>query len=101
MKSKNEPTNDPAQKYTEFAGQLTFDRLPIGLVEVLKRMVLDTLGTTLAGGTLGSGCPELVEVARAMGGTAESSLIGYGDRLPATIAALVNGAMSHALNYDD
>lgn len=35
------------------------------------------------------------------GGTAEASVIGSTTRLPARAAALVNGATSHALDYDD
>lgn len=35
------------------------------------------------------------------GGTAEASVIGSPTRLPARAAALVNGAASHALDYDD
>jgi 2-methylcitrate dehydratase PrpD len=68
---------------------------------VLKRIVLDTFGTTLAGGTLGSGCREIVDVVRAGGGALEATLLGFGARVPALSAALANGAMAHALNYDD
>jgi len=39
-------------------------------------------------------------MAEAEGGTAQASLFG-GGRAPARIAALVNGATSHALDYDD
>ena len=42
---------------------------------MLKRMLLDTLGTTLAANTLGDGCGELVTMARNAGGAAESTLI--------------------------
>ena len=34
------------------------------------------------------------------GGKAEASVIG-GDKLPAPRAAMINGAVSHALDYDD
>src|SRR5687768_12507313 len=93
--------DDPAFRYAAFAAGLTFAQLPREVVSVLKRIVLDTLGTTLAAGTLGSGCGPLVEVARSAGGPPESTLIGYGDRLSAPMAALANGALAHALNYDD
>ena len=54
---------DPSQVYAQFAADLTFEQLPSALVATLKRMAYDTLGTTLAGTTLGSGCAELVDVA--------------------------------------
>jgi 2-methylcitrate dehydratase PrpD len=93
--------SDPAFALAAYAAGVTFDRLPGALIVVLKRIVLDTLGTTLAGSTLGAGCPALLAVAREAGGTAESTLLGFDERLPAPMAALANGAMAHALNYDD
>ncbi|MFD0859037.1 MmgE/PrpD family protein [Roseovarius aquimarinus] len=42
----------------------------------------------------------LRELARAEGGTGEAALFG-GGRAPARMAALVNGTISHALDYDD
>jgi 2-methylcitrate dehydratase PrpD len=88
-------------QFAAYAANVRYERLPSGVVEVLKRIVLDTLGTTLAGGTLGSGCRELVEVVRDAGGAPESTMLGFGERVPAASAALANGAMAHALNYDD
>jgi 2-methylcitrate dehydratase PrpD len=39
--------------------------------------------------------------ARATGRQGRSTLIGYGDRLTAPAAALANGAMAHALDFED
>jgi 2-methylcitrate dehydratase PrpD len=93
--------DDPAVALAAYAANITFERLPAALVAVLKRIVLDTLGTTLAGSTLGTGCAELLAVVRAAGGTAESTLLGFDERVPAPMAALANGATCHALNYED
>src|SRR5208282_3673134 len=35
------------------------------------------------------------------GGTAQAAIIGHDRRLPVLSAALVNGAIAHALDYDD
>ncbi len=43
----------------------------------------------------------LREQALAEGGAAQSALIGSPERVPARAAALVNGATSHALDFDD
>src|SRR5262245_44611006 len=83
-----------------FAANIAYESLPSEAVIALKRVVLDTLGTAVAGTTLGAGCRELVEVIRGMGGTAESTIIGFGDQVPAAQAAYVNGGLAHALNYD-
>jgi 2-methylcitrate dehydratase PrpD len=92
---------DPAIAFAAYAADVTYERLPDALVVVLKREVLDTLGTTLAGSTLGTGCAELLAVVRAAGGTPESTLLGFDERVPAPMAALANGATCHALNYED
>lgn len=84
----------------EFCAALTFDQLPSNVVRTVKHIVLDTLGTTLAGGTLGQGCQEVLALARNSAGPPEATLIGFGDRVSALMAALANGAMGHALNYD-
>ncbi|MGH7094753.1 MAG: MmgE/PrpD family protein, partial [Stellaceae bacterium] len=43
----------------------------------------------------------LIEEMAEMGGAETASLIGHRGRMPALSAALVNGAASHALDYDD
>jgi 2-methylcitrate dehydratase PrpD len=93
--------DDPGAVLAAYAANVSFDRLPGELIPALKRLLLDTLGTTLAGSTLGTGCPELLAEVRAAGGTAESTLLGFDERLPAPVAALANGAMAHALNFED
>lgn len=92
---------DPAWGLAGFAANLRFEDLPAPLVQVLKRVVLDVVGTTLAGSTLGSGCREFAAVVLEAGGRPEATVLAHGDRIPATAAALVNGALSHALNFDD
>lgn len=79
---------------------ITFDDLPDDVVVVAKQCLLDWLGVTLAG----SGEPLatiLREVAVEEGGRPQATLIGSGERVPSRQAALVNGAASHALDYDD
>jgi 2-methylcitrate dehydratase PrpD len=91
---------DVTRRLAEYAADISYESLPPEVGSTLKRLVLDTLGTTLAGNTLGAGCRETVDVARGAGGSSESTLIGFGDKVPAALAAFANGAMAHALNYD-
>ncbi len=76
------------------------DDLPPDVVELARQCVLDTLGVALAGADdplvlmLGA---ELEE----QGGTPAAAVIGSQRRLPALSAALLNGTMAHALDYDD
>ncbi len=83
-----------------FAATLAYEHLPNDVVDVAKRLILDTLGTAWAATTLGAGCAEVVAVMGALGGKPESTIIGSGARVSAQNAAFANGALAHALNYD-
>ena len=50
-----------------FAAGITYEQLSSTAVEVLKRLLLDTIGTALAGTTLGAGCAEVARVVRNAG----------------------------------
>lgn len=93
--------DEAAEALAHYAATTSYASLPPEVVTALKRILLDTLGTTLAATTLGVGRRELVQVVRDAGGTPEATLLGLGDRVPALAAALANGGLSHALNFDD
>lgn len=84
-----------------FVAETRFENLPPRTVEMTKRCLLDALGVTLAASTLGEGCAAFVELAEQQGGTAESTLIGFGRKVPALMAAFANGSMAHALDFED
>lgn len=84
----------------EYVAASRYSDLPPDVVEVAKRLTLDSLGTTLAGGTLGDGGPETASVVISSGGRPESTVLGYGEKVSAVMAGLANGAMVHSLNYD-
>jgi len=88
------------ERAAAYLAALGYNDLSASVISTLKALLLDTLGTALAAGTLGDGCRELLNVARRAGGARESSVIGFLPRLPAAMAALVNGGLAHALNYD-
>ncbi|MBI5439892.1 MAG: MmgE/PrpD family protein [Deltaproteobacteria bacterium] len=78
-----------------------FEDLPPAVVEVTKKSILDAVGVSLAAGTLGEGCKAFVDVARAAGGRGESTLLGFGAKATAIMAAFANGALAHALDFED
>ena len=94
------PNGDPTKALAHFVSGLKYEDLPSEAVTILKMLCLDTIGTALAGTTLGPGCDEVRRVVRDAGGAEECTVIGYGLRAPALTAALANGATAHALNYD-
>ena len=79
-----------------------FEDLPPATVEITRRSLLDALGVSLAASGLGEGCDAFVQLAAsAGGGTPESTVLGYGVRVSGPMAALANGAMAHALDFED
>jgi len=77
-----------------------FEDIPREVVEDTKKSILDTLGALIAG-TGAPGCPEIVEQVLEWGGKAESTVLGYGKKVPVHLAALANGTMARAVDFDD
>lgn len=89
-----------SEQAAAWAAALTFDAIPPAVIADQKNRVLDIIGTTLAASAMKSSQPIRTGALR-LGGGNESRLIGYGDRTAAATAALANGAMAHALDFDD
>ena len=82
------------------ASAVSYDALPDDVRALARQCVLDYYGVALAGADdplVAMLLDELIEA----GGNPQASLIGRSARLPALSAALVNGAIGHALDYDD
>jgi 2-methylcitrate dehydratase PrpD len=77
-----------------------YDDLPEDVRELTRQCVLDWLAVTLAG-SREELSRILVDEAVEQGGRPAASVIGTSVRVPTQQAALVNGAISHALDYDD
>src|SRR5689334_7170972 len=82
------------------ASAVTYESLPEPVRELARQCVLDYYGVALAGADDPLATILLDELAEA-GGAAQASIIGRKAKLPALSAALVNGAIGHALDYDD
>ena len=74
--------------------------LPAATVRATCRDILDTLGCLL-GGSDAPGIDIMRRHVLRTGGSAEASVLLAGRRVPAQAAALINGAMAHALDFDD
>ncbi|MBI2907630.1 MAG: MmgE/PrpD family protein [Chloroflexi bacterium] len=91
---------DAAVGFAQLATRLTYEELPQVAIEATKRVILDILGTTLAG-SAAEGAEGLAGLVQELGGKPESSIIAYGIRAPSPHAALVNGFMARSADYDD
>ena len=90
------------ERYSEavaaFVRGLRLDEIPPEVSEKAKLILLDTLGIALASSTMDFGQMAL-EVARALGGAANSRLIGTSQKVAAANAVLANGTLAHGLDY--
>lgn len=66
----------------------------------VSERVLDTIGVALAARDAAAADP-VAQVVEAWGGAPQASLFGRSLRLPAATAALYNGTLAHALDFDD
>ena len=83
-----------------FCREIDYRTVPPDALTVARQCLLDWVGVTLAGSR-----EPLAAILRAEvldeGGRPRATLLGSGDRVSLQQAALVNGAASHALDYDD
>ncbi|HVV79789.1 MAG TPA: MmgE/PrpD family protein [Pseudolabrys sp.] len=78
---------------------LRWEDVPAATRERTKDLVLDHIGVTLFGATM-EWSRIVREVVGGEGGVAESTIYG-GQRVPARVAALVNGVAAHGIELDD
>jgi 2-methylcitrate dehydratase PrpD len=85
----------------KYVANTVYKDLPEKAVEMTKMSLLDALGVTLAAGGLCEECRAFVEIAMECGGKKESTILGFQAQVPAHMAAFANGAMAHALDFED
>jgi 2-methylcitrate dehydratase len=89
-----------SQQIAEFAVGLKYADLPSDVVHEVKRYLYDSVGCAY-GGYHTKDVNILRDIYMAMGGKDEATLIGFGDRLPAVNATLVNSLMIRAQDFND
>ncbi len=89
-----------AEEFGEFASALRFADIPDDVISSVKDHILDTIGATLAAHERES-TKMVVDYVRSMQGKNESTILGYGDRVPAANAALANGIIGHSVEIND
>ncbi|MCG6959822.1 MmgE/PrpD family protein [bacterium BMS3Abin03] len=84
----------------EFAIRLKYEDLPKEVVNEVKRYLYDSVGCAY-GGYHTKDVKILHDIYTEMAGKREATVIGYGDRIPAVNATLVNSLMIRALDFND
>jgi 2-methylcitrate dehydratase PrpD len=78
-----------------------FADIPDKAVHVMKRSLVDAIGVTLGASGVDGACSAFVDLVKEEGGNPQSSVIGYGFKASASMAAFANGAMAHVLDFED
>ena len=89
-----------SQALGSFVANTRYEDLPEHTRQMAKRCLLDGLGVSLAATGLDV-CRPFVEFAVEQGGRPESTAFATGARVPAPLAAFANGALAHALDFED
>jgi 2-methylcitrate dehydratase PrpD len=92
---------DLVNDFADFVVNARYEDLPEDAVDAAKKSILDTLGVCLGASGKEPAVRGFIELVQETGGRAESSILGFGSRVPAASAAFANGTLAHALDYDD
>jgi 2-methylcitrate dehydratase PrpD len=90
----------PTWAIAKFAAETGSRDVPEAVLDRSARHVLDTVGLMLSGST-SDGCRLTRAFHAERGGTAEATVLGFGDRVNLLQAAYANGEAAHAMDYDD
>jgi 2-methylcitrate dehydratase len=89
-----------SRQIARFAVNLKYEDLPAEVVEMAKHYIYDSIGC--AYGSIGTRDVTMMrELLNEISGAEEATIIGFGDRMPAVNAALLNSLMIRALDYND
>jgi 2-methylcitrate dehydratase PrpD len=88
------------RKLAEFIHDTEFEDIPSEVIEKGKQCFLDWLGSAL-GGVEDDSSRLITQYITGKGGKPEATIIGTGIRTDVAHAALANGVIGHALDFDD
>lgn len=85
----------------DFILKTGYDGIPVEVIELGKKSILDALGLSLAGSAAESGhiAREFIRISALCGGT--STVSGTSMKVPPRFAAFLNGVSIHAFDFDD
>ncbi|MBU2507791.1 MAG: MmgE/PrpD family protein [Bacteroidetes bacterium] len=89
-----------ARIISEFAVGLKYEDLPKEVIHEVKRYLYDSIGCAY-GGYHTKDVNMIREIYETMGGKEEATLLGFGTKMPAVNATLVNSLMIRALDFND
>jgi 2-methylcitrate dehydratase PrpD len=92
---------DLSKQLARYVADIRFEDLPPGTVLSAKRALADGIGVMLAASGMSADIAPFVASAKAMGGAGPATILGSWERVQPAAAAFANGAMAHALDFED
>ena len=89
-----------SRQIAEFAVSLKFADLPDEVVNEVKRYMYDSIGCAY-GGYHTNDLNIIRDIYIDIGGKSDATVLGFGDKLPAVNATLINSLMVRALDFND
>jgi 2-methylcitrate dehydratase PrpD len=88
------------EQLARFAVETRWEDLPASIVQETKQVLMEHVGVGLAALSTDKG-KMMAALGRRLGGPPESSIIGLGDKVSSSTAALANGELMITLDYHD
>lgn len=88
-------------KYAEHTANLKYEDLPEEVVFKAKLILRDGIGNQIAASAIGEPAARMVELVREWGGAPQSTVVGFGFKVPVPHAAMCNAMMGHGVELDD
>ena len=88
------------ERLSHFVIRSRFEDFPEEVIETSKKCLLDWIGVSM-GGMKDPSVEMVVDLMKEVGGKKQASVLGYGFKTTILNVALINGMMSHVLDYDD
>lgn len=84
-----------------FTLETAYEDIPKEVIRIQKKSLLDSIGVMSAATTLEPACTPFIDFAVANSGEKTCTITGTGRKASPILAAMANGALIHALDYED
>ena len=94
---------DETATLAAYVANLRYDAIPREVLERAKSLTLDFLGSAVRARREAESTPALLSMLKALGldGSGEATVVGDSKTWTPAVAALLNGALGHSLDFDD
>lgn len=88
-------------RFAELVHALKYEAIPDEVTKKAKFIIRDGLGNQIAASAISEPARKVIEMVKEWGGKSESTVVGYGFKVPAPMAAMCNAMMGHGVELDD